>query len=90
MDLLNSHFRIRPRFCILSGSNVLLISEGRGMVHLWWWLKAGADNQAVVSVGTLYCSLGEWECLCTAAKLDFQVNNTHGAGQKTLHCEFMS
>lgn len=86
MDLLNSLSRIRPRFCI----NVLFISEGRGMVHLWWWLKARADNQAVVRLGTLYCSLGEWECLCTAAKFDFQVNNTHGAGQKTLHCEFMS
>lgn len=45
VDLANSLFRIRPRFCILSESNVLLISEGRGMVHLWWWLKARADKR---------------------------------------------
>jgi len=39
-----------------------------------------------VSPDTLYCSLREWEGLCTADKSDFQVNHMHGAGQKTLQC----
>lgn len=45
--------------------------------------------QAVLSLD-MCCSLVEWECLCTTAKFDFQVNNVHGAGQKTLHSEFIS
>lgn len=57
----------------------MLLSEERGMMHLF----RGTEGKGSWYVCHATVSLDTYS---TADKSDFQVNNMHGAGQKTLQC----